>query len=256
MFWEPVAFKEDDCLHWQVGPCKLWVKRTEDEWQVAVQRGASENGLTVADTQEPPSGVTWTRWAAINDDYIFRLLPVMPDRPALVRPESPFTFPPQSNLHFYVSIPIWLRLATGANGGNVLRDEAVVVLSNSWFGDPMEGRLCYALKTTARRSSRFLRILPHLAACRVHIKNRSEKMLAFERLCIHTAHLCLYHDDKRFWTNQIDVTYGGESQPDSIAFAGAPKPAGQANVITEAREPVKKGLFQKSFSDFKAFVRI
>ena len=255
MFWEPVTFKVDDCLHWQVGPCKLWVCRTADEWQFAIQRDG-DGGLVAAQAQEAPPGVAWTRWAAMTDDYTFRILPVMPDRPVIVRPESACSLPPESDSHFYVSIPVWLRLCTGAEGKNILRDEPVSVLSNSWFGDSMEGHLCYALKTTARRSSRQLRLLPHLAACRVHIRNRSERMLAFERLCIHTAHLRIYRDDKRFWTNQVEVTYGGETQPDAIHYTDAPKSAGDAKVITEARQPLKRGIFRKSFTDLKSFVRM
>ncbi len=256
MFWDPVTFKEDQCLHWQIGPCKLWVRRTEDEWQAALQRDGNVSGLVEAEPQDAPTDVTWNRHAAIADAFMFRILPIMPDRPVVVRPESLFSFPPASDLHFYVSIPIWLRLCTGTEGTGIFSEEPATILSSSWFGDPMAGRLCYALKTTARRSSRQLRSHPHLAACRVEVRNRSEKMLSFERLCIHAEHLHIYHNGKRFWTNQVTVTYGGDNQPDSVEYGSAPKPAGDVNIITEAREPTKTSRIKKSFSDLKAFVRM
>lgn len=257
MFWEPVTFKVGDCLHWQVGPCKLWVRRTEDEWQTTLSRVNEESALIHAQAQDAPTTAVWTRWAAMPDDLTFRLSPVMPDRPVIVRPESTFVFPPQSDLLFYVSIPIWLRLCTGSVGQHLLRDEPVSVLSNSWFGDPMEGSLCYALKTTARRTPQALRVRPYLAGCPIHIRNESEVFLPFDRLCVHTAHLRIYRDATRFWTNQVEVTYSGEAQPHSIKYVqGTPEAASEAELISEAHEPVRRNLFQQSFSDLKAFVRI
>lgn len=256
MFWDPVTFREDQCLHWQIGPCKLWVRRTEDEWQVALERDGNVGGLVEADERDAPAEITWNRHAAVAEDFNFCIRPILPDRPVVVRPESSFSFPPASNLHFYVSIPVWLRLCTGSDGNGVLFEAPIAIMSSSWFGDPMQGYLCYALKTTARRSSRQLRSHPHLAACRVDVRNRSEKSLTFERLCLHSEHLRIYHSGKRFWTNQVDVVYGGDNQLDAVEYGGAPKPARDASVITEAREPVKTSRLKKSFSDLKAFVRM
>lgn len=197
------------------------------------------------------------RWAALPDDFECRLKPALPEKPVIVRPDSPLSFPPQSDLFFYVSLPLSVQIRIGAAGNILLREEPSLILSNSWFGDPLEGLLCFALKTTAQRSNTALRNWPHLVACPIHIHNRSQQVLTFERLCVHAPHLQIYRDKTRFWTNQVDVSYGGDTQPDSVVYApSAPSMAADGELVTAAREPMKKGFLPRHFSDLKSFVRM
>ena len=77
-----------------------------------------------------------------------------------------------------------MRVSVGKTKPFVLKEEPTVVLSNTWFGDPMGGELCYALRTSARRSFDTLRKRPNRAICSVLIKNAFSTPLDFQRLCI------------------------------------------------------------------------
>lgn len=257
MMWEKTEFTFGDCLFWQMGPLQLWVRRIDGEWQTAIERVPESAPFVSAQRCDPPDGASWTRWAAHPDDVTFQLRPIMPDRPVIVRPESAFSFPPQSDLMFYVSIPVAIQMCTGSVAEVPLMEVPSVVLSNSWFGEPVHGQLCYALKTTARRTLDDLRVSPHLVACPIHIQNRSGTVLAFERLCLQTQHMAIFQDQRRLWTNQVGIQHGAGSAQDTLEFSqGAPDVSWQANCLTEARLPVRKTLLQKSFFNIKSFMRM
>ncbi len=255
--WDPVEIADGACLHGQIGPFKLWIQRSEDEWQTAIERAPQDDSLVMMKTEAKPDGATWTRWAAADDSRTLALKPLTPDRAVVARPDSPLLFPPGSDLLFFISIPIWLRLLLGQDMDSALFTEPTVILSNSWFGTPTDGTLCYSLRTTARRNRRTIRKRPHMAVCPIHIKNQAPEAVEFQRLCIHAPHLNLYQDKDRLWTSQVDVTYQGNSKTSRTHYGDAPPPASpKARLISEAREPLPKGRIQKSIDDLKSFIRM
>ncbi len=256
MKWQPVTLREGTVRHWQIGPCKLWVRRTPDEWQTYVERDPLSPNVEVWSSElDVPDEVNWTRWAAVPHDYTLRVQPALPERPVIVRPESPFMFPPGSNLTFFISVPIWLNISTGADRPQLLCEEPTVILSNSFFGEPTTGQLGYALKTTARRHRAELRQQPHLAACPIHIHNPSAATVSFERLCIHARHLHILQGEDRLWTSKVNVTFKGETGEQQLAYpAQTVDAAGETTSLTPAREPAPQGRFQKPLAVLKTFI--
>ena len=255
MKWTPTKMEPGETRRWQVGPFSLWVARTRDEWRTAIERGDEQSAEAWAEPVDPQPDVSWTRWAAVEGDFVFRLAPVLPAAPVIVRPEAPFIFPAGSDLTFFVSIPVWIRLASGDVNDTLLREEPTVILSNSFFGDPTTGQVGYALKTTARRNAAELRIGPHLAACPIHIRNQSKDTVAFERLCVYTRHLGIWAGNERLWTGTVDVSFRGGAEPEVTSYlAQTPGAAGASDMITPPREPVQHSIFKKHMATVKSLL--
>ena len=155
---------------------------------------------------------------------------------------------------FYVTIPVWVRVAVGEHAQVTLCEEPTVILSHSWFGAPTAGELCYSLRTSARRTLDTLGRRPHGAVCPVRVQNDAATQLDFQRLCVQTNHLKIYAGRDHMWTNEVKVTYKGEDTPSQIDFAQR-SPTGDdvGELITEARAPLTRGFVQKGFDTLKSF---
>ena len=253
--WRPFKIEQDQCLSWQIGPLKLWLQRTENEWHLASERAPEEeDALGPATPCNKPEQMQWKRWTASGESNLVQNIPVMPDRSIIVRPETPLTIPHGNQALFYVTIPVWVRVAVGQNAQMTLCEEPTVILSHSWFGQPTAGELCYSLRTSARRTLDRLGRRPHGAVCPVRVQNDAAVQLDFERLCVQVNHLNIYAGKGHMWTNEVKVTYKGEEKPTEIDFAQR-SPTGDdvGELITEAREPLSRGFMQKGFDTFKSF---
>ncbi len=114
-----------------------------------IERISEEEDTIIAQHGEKPENLTWNRYIYKSELNIIRFVPYLPDRPVVVDPESPIRILPDNSALFFVSIPSWIRIFTGTQEKIMLLEVPAEVLSNTWFGDPMEGELCYSLKTLA-----------------------------------------------------------------------------------------------------------
>ena len=180
----------------------------------------------------------------------------MPDRSVVARPDSPVKVPAAHDAQFFVSIPIWIRvLVRGRRQKEVqLCEVPSRALSNTWFGDPMTGELCYSLTTRARRTADAEETPPNCAVVPVRIHNRSTDMLELERLCIRVEHLQIYPGESELWTSGIHVNYRGADQISGVDYESkAPtwEPVGPA--LCKPRQPVSRNMLKRTFSDFRAW---
>ena len=153
--WTPHKIIPDECCLAVVGPLQLWLRLAEDELRIAARRldenEAREASPLATIEDSPPEDLDWGRWVIGDTADTLQLSPAMPDRPVVVRPEMPVKIPPAREALFFVSIPIWVRINAGSGDLLKLCEHPSLVLSNTWFGDPMSGELCYALWSRARR---------------------------------------------------------------------------------------------------------
>ncbi|MGB2806737.1 MAG: DUF432 domain-containing protein [Sedimentisphaerales bacterium] len=257
--WQPHRIQQGQCLEAQVGPLKLWLRRKGDELHIAVGRQTDSDDLTKAiapqlASEQEPADLDWGRWIVREEMNTFQLLPIMPDRPVVVHPELPVKIPNGHEALFFVSIPVWVRVLVGEKKPIDLCEMPVLILSNTWFGDPMSGQLCYSLRSRARRQIKDSEPNPSRAVCPVKIRNTSPKQLDIERLCVHVEHLKTYSGDKNLWTNGITVTFRGEDQVSKIDYSRERpdfEPIGE--MLSEARAPVKESVLKRSVGSFKFF---
>jgi hypothetical protein len=262
--WESKQLSGESWYHARLGPLDLWVRRTSQDWYVAHERNPGRDQTEVppaplhpAQTNANVDRLTWNRWVAGETAAQVRLEPCLPDRAVVIRPRYPLNVPRDQEVLFFVSIPVWARVLVGEEDSTALCELPTVVLSKTWFGDPITGELCYSLKTKVLRQIDMVENHPHLAVCPVLIRNQAFADLDFQRICIRVEYLSLYRGRTRLWTNQVEVEFHGEEQNSTIITGrGAPDFERTAERISLAREPMERSLLKKSFSFLKALTGI
>lgn len=258
-FWESQKIVSDQCFEGQIGPLCLWLRQTGDELHIAIKRiGDNESKKEIKALElikgSEPDDLDWGRWIIGTNEDTIKLRPLSPDRPMVVRSEEPLNIPINHEALFFVSFPIWVRIISGESSQLNLYDVPSILLSNTWFGDPMSGELCYSLRSRARRKINNSEPSPHRAICPVRIRNSSTKQLNVERFCVHVEHLNIYNGSDNLWTNEINITFKGESEISQVQYSQNPPTFEPVqNIISEARFPLKKALLKRSLSDFKLF---
>lgn len=249
-FWEPQTLEPGDWRLWEAGTLRLWVKREQHEWRLTTKRRDEEiHELKVSQDEPPPEGASWRRWAFKEEDATITLAPAMPDKPLVVRPDSPVRIPRGNEVLFFVSVPVFLQLYVGAKKDLFIHEEPSVVLSKTWFGPPTAGELCYGLRTGCSRELNSIKKARQRAICPVVIANRSNEEFNFEKLSVRAMHVNVHCGASRLWTEEIGVSYRGENIFSEISFSKEPPTFEPIRVLLgPAREPAPKGSFiKKSF---------
>ncbi len=253
--WQPWLLTQETLYTPRVGPLQLWVEHREDELYIASRRlaaGASlpeAEGDTAIDTRE------WQRWVCGADPLHAVLEPRLPDRPVIVRPAMPVTVLPGQEVEFFVSIPVGVAVRGFRDAGARMDmcEEPSVRLSSSWFGLPVEGVLCYALKTRARRRMEDLRTDVNLAICPVTIRNNDTASLTFERLCLRVQSLGIYAGEHHLWTNRGSLLHRGQETMTTITFDSAPPSCDAATrMLSAPRDPHRKTFMMRAFDSVKS----
>jgi len=258
--WEPKTLAKENWYHARVGPLNLWLKRSDDDWYVAHERepdgekpGVAPSALHLAQTKDRVQRLTWNRWVAGAEPERTRLVPAMPDRPVVIRPRYPLNVPRGKEVLFFVSIPVWVRVLIGEGESLPLCELPTVVLSSTWFGDPITGELCYSLKTKVLRQIGMVENRAHMAVCPVLIRNQALADLDFQRICIRVEYLSLYRGQTRLWTNLVEVQFHGENLNSTIITGRqAPEFEPTAEKLCEARLAAERSLLKKSFFFLKS----
>ena len=255
--WEPWRMESDTVIARRIGPLTLWMEHRDDEFHLASQRGDEEGDETVP---EKPEDLDWRRWICGTGAPRVVLEPRLPDRPVIVRPAMPVTILPGRSVDLFVSLPVRVAVRLMAEPGGTREDiceEPTVLLSNSWFGLPVQGELCYALKTRARRRLEDLRTAAHLAVCPLTVENAGPSALAFERLSIPVASLRVHAGAHHLWTSRGVLHYRGEETVPAIAFETSPPALDHAgDVLAEPRTVTKQNLARRVLGSVRAVTRL
>lgn len=203
--WKKHHVEVNDTRGMRIGPLSLWIRRSTEEWMIAWQHDTRpDEPLTdypspAEYSDQPPGDAKWARWAAARNELDIRVAPALPDRSVVARPVTPIKLLPKRSARVFIRIPIWVRLSVGSEVKPLyLCDIPTVELSNTWFGSPTSGELCYSLSTHASSDIPEAPPVPHKAVCAVLIRNASDiEDLNFDRLCISTPHLSLYDADRK-----------------------------------------------------------
>jgi hypothetical protein len=126
-------------------------------------------------------------------------------------------------------------------------------LSNTWFGDPSAGELCYSLDAPLRRSPLQMEDPSSTVTCPLAVRNGSEEKLDFERICVHVENLSIFEDDNgRLWTNEIKVLFKGADQVSQLTMQSKPpSDVPSARKLATPRESLDKNIIRKSFVFFR-----
>ena len=256
--WEEHALPEgDETVTVRVGPLRLRLRARDDELWMAHEPGIGGR-FPEQKAREPAAGGTrsgreeseWTRWPLDRRPERVLLTPAFPDRTVVAEPEVPFRLTPGTRVRVFVRVPLWVRVATAGDGGTTLAEVPTVVLSDTWSGSVTEGELCYWLGTTARRQVTPDVFAPHLAVCPLELVNRSEDDLPVERLSLRVAHLSVFAEQGRLWSDETRVRFRGVDEGSELEVSGRrPEEAPDAVRVSAAREgPPPSGLRMLGFA--------
>lgn len=202
---------------WEICNCLIHLRRVGHDWLVGHERQPfGSNQLAYLGTDHvPESAINWKRWSFHQEDENVSLRPVLPDRPLVVRPQNPLTLAPRSEVLFFVSIPMWIQVTLGKEC-LVIDTIPTVILSNTWFGLPTEGELCYALKSGASRTLGQSNPSPARMICPLLLRNQATDPFSVNKLSLPTNFFGVYKGETRFWTNEIVLTYQGHNRFGSV----------------------------------------
>ena len=251
--WGPIKTAPDQCLEWILPYLAFRVMTTRDEWLLSVERKSSGNKKPVFGRKRSavPPAWDWMRFVTVADDHL-RLLPALPDKPLVVRPESHVRLLPGRRADFYLRVPLWIRFVGEPKTGNVVfHEEPVVLLSNTWFGDLASGELCYSIDSPLFRAPSS-EVDPFSAMCRVAVHNGSAEKLDFTSVCVHVENLNLFEGTGGFLTNDMTVSYRGTDLTSQIVSSDAPPSGGEGSrLVCEPRIVVNRNLIRKTFDAFR-----
>ena len=247
--WGRYRLPRDEALRMRIASLTLFVRKQGDEIWIAHSLAQEGDPPPV----EPDGQEGWSRWGASQSPDEIEILPSLPDRPLVLRPENPFNLLPDARARVYVRVPVWVRVGVPGARGGLLLEISTVTLSDTWWGSPVEGRICYWLDILARREtppsvSRSDRIL-----CPLDLVNGASEELAVEKILLQVGHLSLFRGDGSLWSDEIRVRYRGETEGSELEVTGrTPPEAPGATRLMPPRSPAPKGFSARTFSRIKA----
>jgi len=254
--WDRIDISLKRCVAWRFPARSIWVERVDNEWHVLslVQEGW-RGGIRrepVVRTQKPDSSL-WRHYLHKEIGPV-QPIPVLPDKPVVVRPDRALTLLPGQDALFFLEVPVWFRLCTTVPRRLTIFEEAIVVLTKTWFGDPITGELCYGLATRLHQGIASVEPSAYLAVCPLSITNDSDTDLVFEKICLHVENLSVFRSQKRLWTNRLNVVFRGPDQGTQIEIDRDPPGLEKGLALfAEARQPAAGWNIRRTFGILKSF---
>jgi len=240
--WREINLEDGARHSLLLGPLEVHMARDGGEVRVATRSRDEEGELR------------WGRWTVAPDfDGRLRLAPALPDRPVVVKPEDDFWLLRGAQARIFVRVPLWLRLETVKDDPSILLTEPTAVLSDTWWGSPVDGELGYYLETRARRQILPDEFLEHVCICPVQLVNDSDTDFLVTRFALRTAYLGVYRDGSRLWSNTTRVRYRGEALDSALDVDPDPPPETDAPEV--ARPPDRamgRGFTARTFSRIRS----
>ena len=253
--WDSYNIDDGKYGYFQIRELHLWIQKMYQEWIVGWKQKPEypENvSMQILDTCTEGS-IEWRRKVVKDTDSLIHLSPLMPERAVVVKPDSALQITAGAEALFYVSIPMWIGVFTGKSQ-SALFEVPTISLSNTWFGEPNNGSLCYSIKTSIHSIFSNLSLQSNEVVCPVQIKNTASVDLDFTRLCIQTDYLSIYKIDNELWTNKLHVHFRGIDKDSNIIYENSyPEKNRKYTLVFKSRKKYSKSYSIKSFDTFKFF---
>ncbi len=250
--WGKYNIDTDKSYVCAVGKKKIFIKKRNKEWLLHEGSKELSNGceFVSCDTSEMED---WNVVVADKNNTI-NILPSLPNLPVVVRPQYSFKLLPAMHIELFVNIPVWVQFYAGIQKKeNLLADIPVMQLSNTWFGDPDNGSLCYSLPGNIYSHLLPDQIPSYMAVCTLKIFNDASTTLDFQRLLLQLDAVNLYLSNGVLYTNEIKVKFKGENQvSDFMISKQTPSFVQNAKHLAHPRNTDKDGVLKKSYYFFKS----
>lgn len=204
----------------------------------------------VAESLERDEPVAWTNWAVCTGASGLEILPALPDRPVLAKPEAPFTVAPGEETRVYLRIPVWVLVRLADNQGELLAELPSETLEPVSFGGIPVTEQCYQLSAPSTRRPVEEFEFSEIQAP-VVIRNESREVLSVTQICLRVAPLSLYLDARGLWTSETLARYQGGIHPSRLSIRGGPpSEAPQARWLAPSRSKPAGTTVGRTFRSF------
>lgn len=254
--WEDFTLAKESETVWQCGPFTLLCKQEGVDFLIAPHYQEKKEQTTEPSpvpTQPRGGDKAWSRWAIGLGNVVFHVKPGLPDRPIIVTARRPFLLPPGEKTTLYIAIPIWAKVYARLEQQRYfspLNSFPSAILSSTWFGDRISGKLAYSLKSRSQRLLDDFNYHPNRAICPVQIHNRSFTALDYHKICLATDQLSIYRDDRGLWTNFITVEYYGTEEGSLLKYKkGPPQETISPKLLTPALQSPTDSFFTRTFGN-------
>ncbi len=256
-FFNPKKLLENRWQTCRLGDLTLYLYRTQDEWLYGSQICDDDTSddipfECIAESAAPPQSVTINRCIVGGENASVSIVPIMPDRPVVVKPATKIGIASQTMAVFFLTIPITLKVL--AVGGKEVKLAEIPTFDpvGTWFGTFTEGILCYALKSKARRTLDEVESNFNRCVAPVTIINSSNREVEFVSMCVQVDNLALYVGQSHLWSNAIQFEIKGDNSPNELLYS--PEPPNYERIIKKLSEPrraVSKTAFNWELGSFK-----
>jgi hypothetical protein len=210
-WWGRFAVAEGREARWRAGALELVVQHHPGEWRLGAAHHPHGADDAVSVEFDQPArdlspSLSVTRFGVSQRHDGIELLPVMPDRPVVVRTETKLGVPPGEEVTLYLSIPVFVRVGVGSPARR-LAEVPTVALPDTWFGpSTISGELGYSLRTPGRLELDAMPKRSHRAIAALRIRNLGKDLLGLERVSLPVASLNLYRrGDGSLWTDTLTM---------------------------------------------------
>lgn len=247
--WGRYRLDRAEAVKIHLGFLTVFVRREGDEIWLAHS--------LVSEGDPPPSiptdSATWLRWGGSESPDQVDILPAFPDRSLVLRPENPFNLLPAARARVFVRVPVWVRVEVPGPQGGLLMEIPTATLSDTWWGTPQEGQICYWLDILARREAPKSVFRPDRIFCPLEFMNRAREELPVEKILLRAGHLSIFRGPGSLWSDEVRVRYRGESEGSELEMTGrTPPEAPGATRLAPPREPLPQGFSARTFSRLRA----
>jgi hypothetical protein len=254
--WDEWDLGQKRTAVWTFPERTIHIERVDQEWHVlsvVEATGAADASRTFIERSRKPASSEWRHYLSREPGPVLPA-PVLPDRSLVAKPDRSLTLLAGESAQFFIEIPVWFRMCAGRERQVQVFEEPLAVLSNTWFGDPVTGELCYVLATRLHQGLSSIAPSAWRAVCPIAVTNESATDLAFERICLHAQNLAVFRGTERLWTNSLSVLFRGAEQASHIQVS--PGPPGFAPGLAPAapaRQPAEGWDIRKTFSRIREF---
>lgn len=177
------------------------------------------------------------------------LLPALPDRPIILKPKTNLTILPSTTFKFFIYLPVSFQLYSAAvKPENKVFEYAPTHLSSTWFGEPNDGELCYALYTSFDTEINKDKMGNEFVICPVEITNSSKETLEVKRLAVRGVHLNIYANSQLMISNKVKIEYNGFEKLSDVQFSkNVTTSIPNLKQIAAARIPESNTVLKRSF---------
>lgn len=257
--WEKYKIEQKEFLDIKIGEYQCIVRRNNKAWDVVLEKLNKSVRPSIVVTDKSLEK-TKKDWRTIISDTLntILVLPALPDKPVVLKPENIFRILPHAFITIYIKFAVWVQLYSGGikKDENLMLEFSSTELSNTWFGAPDEGEAAYS--SFFYPVSEYTNDLegPDYIVSPIKLINESSSVLDFERLSVPVMYLTLYSLNHLLFSNEIRIKYKGENQVADVSYAKQPPAIHQGmKQISVPRKEVPGGILHKSFHLLKSITQ-